>query len=61
MLSNGIIIFLSLTFVFVVYRYVINSYEWNRGKCPHCKDGIWLREEEAEFKCTHCGKHLFKL
>lgn len=31
---------LSLIVVFLVYKNVINNYEWNKGKCPHCKEGI---------------------
>jgi len=56
------IILLSLIFVFVIYRKVINEYEWNKGKCPHCKPGIWTKEDEKElYKCSSCKRTLFKL
>jgi len=57
----GIVILLSLLYLYVDYKSHINSKEWNNGKCPHCKTGIWLWYDNTGYRCTHCGKHLFKL
>lgn len=56
----GIVILLSLLYLYIDYRSYINNKEWNDGKCPHCRTGIWIWGN-TEYRCTHCKRKLFKL
>lgn len=58
----GIVILLSLLYLYIDYKRYINNKEWNNGKCPHCKTGIWIWWDKlGNYKCTQCERKLFKL
>lgn len=61
MMWTDLIPFVLLLIVFLVYRNVINTIEWNNGKCPHCNGGFWQRYGEKGYRCSSCKRFLYKL
>ena len=58
---TGIALLVVIVVGFFLYVNSVNRVSWNNGKCPHCKNGHWIKTLNKGYECTSCGRHMFKL